>query len=241
MFGWRARLGFLLPVDNAVLEPELAASPAVAGVSHHVVRLTTTDRASMPANGVELAGLFHELGVDVIGYACAETSFLGEVDVNRWIQDTVEAAVGVPTVTASAAMLSALDSLGIRRVALASPYPSSSADALVGLLGRHGVEVVSAANEDLVTAARGVREWASTNEQPPAKAAELARRADVAEADAVLVSATNLRTLSVLASLEQDLGKPVVSSNSALLWAMLHAAGVREVPPRLGALAGRRP
>lgn len=236
MFGWRGRLGLLVPVDNAVIEPEYALTP-VEGVSVHVTRLTTIERNQMPTNGIELSLLFRELGVDAIGYACAETSFLDSVDTNRWLTDEVGGATGLPAVTATQAMLQALDALDARRVALASPYPPSSAAALEGFLERHGIDVVGRAHRDLVTPREGVREWAVTNDQPPATAMQMARDADVADAHAVLVSATNLRTQPLVRSLERDLGKPVVTTNAALLWSLLRLIDVSEVPAELGSLA----
>lgn len=240
MYGWRARLGFLLPVDNAVLEPE-AGLVGLPGVSSYVVRLTTTERSAMPGNGVALAPLFTELGVDVVGYACAETSFLGDTDVNRWIEQEAAAACGIPVVSASSAMLAALRALDLHRVAVATPYPRASTDALVAMLERGGVEVVNVASTDLVSGAGGQREWARTNEQPPATAAGLARDAAVPSAEGVLISATNLRTAEVITAAERDLDMPVISSNTALLWAMLGAAGIQASPPWFGALAGVRP
>ena len=60
------------------------------------------------------------------------------------------------------------------------------------------------------------------------RACTLARKVDVAGADAVFLSGVGLPTMSVLDLLEQDLGKPVFSSMAALTWASLRAAGVRE-------------
>lgn len=41
------------------------------------------------------------------------------------------------------------------------------------------------------------------------------------DVNGVFISCTNFRTLKVLDRLEADLGKPVVSSNQATLWAVL--------------------
>ena len=68
------------------------------------------------------------------------------------------------------------------------------------------------------------------------RAYRLARQADVPDADAVLLSGTGLPTIGVLELLERDLGKPVVSSNQALLWRALRMAGVREPVPGFGRL-----
>ena len=44
--------------------------------------------------------------------------------------------------------------------------------------------------------------------------------------DAVFVACTNLRCLDVLAEAEARIGRPVISSNLALAWHMLHLAGI---------------
>src|SRR5439155_1230397 len=56
------------------------------------------------------------------------------------------------------------------------------------------------------------------------RAYELARQADAANADAVLLSGTGLPTIGVLDRLERELGKPVVSSIQACLWRALRVA-----------------
>lgn len=240
MFGWRARLGLLVPVDNAVIEPEFQ-SASIQGVSAHVVRLTTIERSAMPRNGIDLAPLFTELGVDVIGYACAETSFLEGVDTNIWLAEQIQNATGIPAVTASRAMVDALRAVGARRIGLVSPYPTRSGALLEAMLERHEFDVVGRAHHDLVTAAAGQREWAATNEQWPATAATWAAAVMREDLDAILVSATNLRTFPVIPDLERDLGVPVVTTNAALLWSMLHRIGVEEIPTTIGRLASSRP
>jgi maleate cis-trans isomerase len=59
---------------------------------------------------------------------------------------------------------------------------------------------------------------------------DLARRVNHPEADAIFLSCTDLPTVGVIARLEAELGKPVVSSNLATIRGMLGD------DPRLGAL-----
>jgi len=59
------------------------------------------------------------------------------------------------------------------------------------------------------------------------RAYALARAADAPDADGVLLSGTGLPTAGVIETLEQDLGKPVISSTLALFWRALRVAGVR--------------
>jgi maleate isomerase len=235
-FGWRARIGMILPADNAVLEPE-AYRLGIPGVAFHTVRLDTWERDQMPAAGVRLSAAFGELGVDAVGYACAETSFIGGQDANTVICAGVEEAIGRPAVTATGAMVEALSALGVGSVAVAAPYRQSSADALQEYLERSGgVTVVSVATEDFSMRSADDREWFETNLQPPSTAYRLARAADNPDAEAIVVAATNLRSLEILRPLEADLGKPVISSNSALLWALLRRCRVSESRDDLGRL-----
>src|SRR5262249_8825177 len=53
----------------------------------------------------------------------------------------------------------------------------------------------------------------------------LARSVDAEDAEAVFLSGTGMPTASVLEALEQDLGKPVLSSASAMMWHALRLGG----------------
>jgi maleate isomerase len=56
------------------------------------------------------------------------------------------------------------------------------------------------------------------------------------DADCVFISCTNLRTFGVLQNLEEEIGIPVVSSNSATLWDMVRRVGLDGLKPGLGRL-----
>lgn len=46
------------------------------------------------------------------------------------------------------------------------------------------------------------------------------------------VSCTNLPTIDVVAEVERELGRPVVSASLATVWAALQAAGIAATPRR---------
>ena len=52
----------------------------------------------------------------------------------------------------------------------------------------------------------------------PEHSYRVAKEANVAQADEIFILATNFRTLEVLSMLEQELRKPVMSTNQALMW-----------------------
>ena len=92
------------------------------------------------------------------------------------------------------------------------------------MLELHGIEVVNHGRLENVT---------NIYDETAERAYTLARKVDVPDADAVFLSGVGLPTMSALAMLEQDLGKPVISSMAALTWASLRAAQVRRAHPGL--------
>jgi maleate isomerase len=120
--------------------------------------------------------------------------------------------------TAAHAIATALRHLGIKRLALGTPYPEA-----IGALGR---AYWTAAGFEIV-AHRRLEGIANIYTVSAEDAYRLARQADVHGAEAVLLSGTGVPTAEVIEPLEQDLGKPVITSVQASLWQALRLAGVR--------------
>jgi maleate cis-trans isomerase len=112
----------------------------------------------------------------------------------------------------------ALRHLGVKRVALGTPYGDEITLKGRAHLQEHGFEVVSHGRLENVT---------DIYEETPERAYQLGRTVDRASAQAVFLSGTGMPTIPILETLEQDLGKPVISANSAMMWHALRLAGVR--------------
>jgi maleate cis-trans isomerase len=125
----------------------------------------------------------------------------------------------------------ALRSLGVRRIAYATPYDAELTERGRAHLIRHGFDVVAVARLE------GVR---NIYEETPARAYAVGRQADRPTADAVFLSGTGMPTLPILQALEDDLGKPVISANSAMMWNALRIAGVTRPTQGHGRLFDRR-
>jgi maleate isomerase len=61
----------------------------------------------------------------------------------------------------------------------------------------------------------------------PAELYEFARTQVPTEAEAVLFSGNGFRAIGVIAALEEDLGRPVLTANQVAFWYALRQAGVR--------------
>ena len=232
MFGWRGRIGVLLPPGNPTVEPELSAM-VPAGVTLHFGRLETPPSVGKAGEhaGMEervrayregLAGptaALSQVRPAVVLLAHTASSYALGYGNEQTLVDRIASLAGAPALLAAQAVLAALRHLGVKRLALGTPYPES--------ISRQGKAYWEAAGFEIAGYHRleNVTDIYAENEE---RAYELARRADAPEADAVLLSGTGLPTVAVLETLERDLGKPVLSSNQASLWRALRMARVRE-------------
>lgn len=130
----------------------------------------------------------------------------------------IERATGVQFITAFGSVLEALGRLKAKRVALATPYSREWTLRGKAHLEAHGVDVVGWGHLDDVS---------NIYDETPERAYELAARVDVPEAQAVFLSGVGMPTIDVLERLEKGLGKPVISSCSAMMWNALRTAGVK--------------
>ena len=165
---------------------------------------------------------------DVFVYGCTSGSFVHGVEGERRIVEAMRDAGGADAVTTSGALLAALAHLGTRRVAAATPYDAAVTTRLGVFLQEAGVEVVSGAHLGLHGEI-----WKVPYEQT----VQLVREADHPDAEAIVVSCTNLPTYDVIAPLEVELGKPVITANQATMWATLRALGREAVGERQRLLA----
>ncbi|HEX3884833.1 MAG TPA: hypothetical protein VHW66_19425 [Stellaceae bacterium] len=227
MMGYRARLGFLLPPGNPTIEPELMAL-APAGVSLHFHRMVARGvtgsldgqearNRMMIEHLDESVELLAMVKPEVIVIAHTATSYTLGIDGEAALLARLSETRGRRVVTAFGSVAAALQRLGVERVALGAPYSAETTAQGKAHLEAHGFRVVGCDNLKGVT---------NIYDESAERACALARSVDCAEAQAVFLSGTGMPTLPVLEMLETDLGKPVVSSNLAIMWHALRLAGV---------------
>jgi maleate isomerase len=131
--------------------------------------------------------------------------------------------------TAAGAIDAALRHLGIRRLALATPYPDAISAAGLAYWQAAGFDVVAHRRLDTPNIY-------AENED---RAYTLALSADTSTADALLISGTGLPTVGVVDRLEQTLLKPVVTSQIATLWHTLELLKIPDAVSGYGQLLAR--
>ncbi len=225
MYGWRGRIGLIIPSSNTTMEPEFWRM-APEGVSVHTARMklsavTVEELVEMEKDAVRAAQLLATADVDILVYGCTTGSLVKGPGYDREITEKLTRATGIKAVATATAVLEALEELGARRVALATPYIEEVNRKEVEFLESQGYKVV-----DLKYL--GIRENTEIGRQTPQIAYRLAKSLETSSADAVFISCTNFRTIEVIKLLEKDLGIPVFSSNTATMWLTLKELGLRE-------------
>ncbi len=233
MYGRRGRIGLMVPGGNSVMEPEFQRM-APDGVSTHANRVylkdvTPASLAAMADHAAESARGLAPIRLGVLAFGCTSGSFIGGQGYDEKLVRTLEDATGIPATTTTTAVLRALELLGVRRIALATPYTEEVTGLEARFLADHGFEVTRAQGGGLV-------EVADMQECEPEVAYARAREVDDDRAEAVFISCTGFRSIEVIEKLEAELGKPVISSNQASLADCLRMLGVREVQPGFGSL-----
>jgi maleate cis-trans isomerase len=230
MATWERKLGLIVPSWNTVMEYEVQRmAGGVMSVHSERIAHTADTEENLLWMGTQVpaaAKLLSHAKVDVICYGCAGGGFLKGPADDRQVSAGIEAATGIPGATSAAAVADALHALGATRVSVASPYEAWLNRQVQGYLEASGFEVV--AIQGLGTQAHAT--------VTPQRVAALAAEVDRPEAEAIFISCSNFRTLEIIESLEQQLGKPVVTSNACSMWKMLRVINDRRAIPGAGRL-----
>jgi len=224
--------GVAVPQANPIVEPEFGAlMPDGVGVIATRLQGSRTDSRNRLVQYLdhldESLEQFDTARPDALGYACTGTSYLVERDHEQRRIDELSTRFGYPILTAADAILAALDSLGLRKVAILAPYPQWMAEASHRYWQARGLEVTASARTVLDTEdTRHIYRIRT----PMVMAA--ARGLDTAAADAVLITGTGMPSLRAILEISRAIGKPVLSSNLCLAWALLRHVQADVPPPR---------
>jgi maleate isomerase len=165
--------------------------------------------------------------LDVLAYGCTSgTMVIGEDEVFARLR---AARPGIACTSPPTAALAALQALGLRRIAVLTPYTEGVNHRVVEYFTTRGVDIAA---------------FGAFNKESDAEIAAIAPASIVAAAQAldapgiegIFLSCTGLRGVAVADELEARLGKPVVTSNQAMAWHAMRLAGHNEPVAGFGRL-----
>lgn len=220
------RLGILTPSSNTVLEPlTTALATEMPEVTLHFSRFRVTKIALSPgalaqfddAAVIQAAGLLADAKVDAMAWSGTSSSWLG-FDRDLALCRAIHAATGIPATSSILALNEALEWLGVRRLALVTPYTNDVQARIAANFAGIGIHCTAGQN-------LGLHDNFSFAEVTEAQLDVLIREAARDEADAVAIVCTNLRAAPLVQRLEAALGVLILDSVATALWGALRLAG----------------
>ena len=172
-----------------------------------------------------------EAGAQAISLMGTSISFYRGAAFTEELRAAMQDATGLPCTTMSHAIVSALRTLGIQRVAVATSYIDELNDRLVDYLTDVGFEVTAIRGLSIT----GVKEIGEVTTQTLLDLSESVYTQDTS-ADGVFISCGGLLTLDVISPLEARLGKPATASSPAGFWDVMQLAGLDSTSPGYGRL-----
>ncbi|MEQ8586140.1 MAG: Asp/Glu racemase [Thalassobaculaceae bacterium] len=233
--GSRATLGLIVLKTDETIENEFRTFVPAEGVALYHSRVemaadvTAETLGRMREDIPRAAGMLPETApFDVIGYGCTSgATVIGPDGVADCIHRHFPTAAVTEPLSASRAAFAAL---GIRRLALLSPYIEPVSRALREAFQASGTEIAAFASFE-----EG-RESVVARMTPHSLLAAIEETVAGQRIDGVFMSCTNLRMAPVLAEAERRVGVPVLASNQVLAWHMMRLAGLEDAVPEGGRL-----
>jgi maleate isomerase len=239
MYGWRRRIGLLVPASNTTMEIELHRMMP-DGISLHTSRVLLTEGneeglRKMNKYATRAASEVATADVDLILYGCTSGSFMKGEAFNKQLSDDLSKAAGVKVITAATGVKRALSILQVKKVCLITPYPENRNVWARNWLQSLGCDVTRTIPLIPLNKPQTVSNAEICRLLPELVYSET-RRYIPLEADCLFVSCTNLRTIEIIEALEEDFGIPVVTSNQASLWVALREVGYKKTLSGYGKL-----
>ena len=229
----RARIGFIIPSSNRMVEPQMTRW-LPQGVVPHFNRIGMTNRHRKPLKDLmprimEAADLLGDCKCDIIVFQCTGTSMSGGVGGDAQVIAEITRLTNRPAVSTASSLTAALAALKAKRLVFISETARTGHDKKLAYLREAGFTIVA----DTAAGLSGSDEYCTTPAQFWLETA-LSLRND--SADAYFISCANISAIDVIEELERAAAKPVVTSNQAAIWHALRTIGIRDTIPGLGAL-----
>lgn len=226
----RARIGLIIPSSNRIVERELVpAFPSSIGVHVTRVRVKGTSATDLLPSIARAAEMLADAFCNVIVFHCTASCMEQGAEVNGRIVETIRKASGRIARTTASAIIDAVHALAVKDIVLLTPYSEIVTTRQRSFLSEIGLRVVDSRYKDLSKSPDYCylpsSYWFD----------ELMQTANP-RAQGYLLSCANIPCLDIIGRAETRLGRPVLTSNQAVLWDSVRQAGVDDGLEDIGRL-----
>lgn len=240
-YGWRGKLGLVYIASAWSMEAEYA-DMAPLGVTTHTTRIALSDNpdcfgvndvSNLGDKVVEATKLLAQAPLNSIAFGCTSGSFTNGIEYDqKLIEEMEEASNGIRCTTTSNSVVKALQSYKVQKIAIATPYSEEMNTLAKKFFQDNGFIITNMTGLGLTS------DYDISNTSIET-VYQMARQADTKDAEALFISCTGLSTVHMIQTLEEDLGKPVISSNQATFWNSLRLAGIQTKMNGFGSLLAK--
>ena len=233
MYGDKGRIGLIRPGITPSTEMDfhqhLPKGMALATAALPYGNVTLEGLSQMSDCVKEYAGMYRGFPFAIRVFACTTGRMIGGPGFDRELIRQMEESSGIPAVTTSTALMEVFSLLGLKRLAIVTPYSDA--------LNRLEVEFLADAGYE-TTGIKGLN-IEDTSVLPfvqPEEFYKLALEQDISGADALFISCTGICAVDLIEPLEKIRNIPVLTSNQATIWYALRRIGYQHPLPGLGIL-----
>ena len=192
MYGWRAKIGLIIPENNVVMEHEFNKL-APEGVSVHSTRVFTDkkniEKHEERESQVEtISAKLCALKPHVVIYAIDSGSFYKGVNHNKDIAKKISNIVKVPASTTATSVIQAFKTISIKKIDVITPFPDEINIKLREFMEGNQIDVSSINRID-------ESKIYDDPEISPESIYTFVKDINTSDSDAIYISCTNLRTI----------------------------------------------
>lgn len=233
-FGHRGRIGVISPTVLEVISDDFhrIAPPGVAmtGVTCHMGGWSETEYERAMVQMDASAEYLGARNVDYLVHVATPPVVSRGVGYDLELIKRFEEKAGCRATTSARALIDALEHFGAKRIALATAFNETVIAQLLGFLAGNGVAVLS------VGRMPGTFDFLHAIPADAIRQAALDAMARAPDAEAVSIPSGQVPAAPLVASLEAELGVPVIAQNHADFWVPFRALGINDVAPGHGRL-----
>ena len=222
------RVGLIVPSTNTVMEPDLYRN-LPSGTTVHTSRMLLEGSVTIEAEELmldvylpESARQIGTLQPDVVVFGCTSAGALRGPAYEQELAGEISKATGAPTITIMGAVVDELRRLGMKSVAVLTPYSEEINDTIKDSLETTGFTVPYINGMDV----KGAFNIAAVT--PEEIVDYVQEQLKGVDSDCLFVSCANLKSMDVLNDIREVAGRPVVTSNQAVLEGVKRTIGVAD-------------